>query len=157
PLEPRIAMSHATIQLGAVQPGQNSTFAGSVGRHATKDYQFQVNAPIIVGATLSGLSSNAELMLLNANKVQLASVSNGKATDTFTYTFSPGVSYARVLGLGRHPARYHLGVTATAVPAPESPTPTTTSHPTTTGGGSTAGSNVQESAQQLIAGVNTSI
>jgi hypothetical protein len=157
PLEPRIAMSHATIQLGAVQPGQNSSFASSVARNSTKDYQFQVNAPIIVGATLSGLSSNAEVMLLNANKVPLASFSNGRANDSFTYTFSPGVYYARVVDLGRHKAKYEISVTASALPTPApAPTPTLTpsspSAPTgSNSGGTTSKITVEQFATNLAA------
>ena len=94
PLERRIALSHATIQIGAVQPGLDRAFAGSMARHSTTDYQFQVNSQMIVGASLSGLSSNAELLLLNVNHSPLATFSNGRANDSFTYTFSPGVYYA---------------------------------------------------------------
>ena len=60
-LEPRIAMSHGTIQLGVVQPGQNSVVGGKLARYSVVDFEFQVNAPIIVGAKLAGLSANAEL------------------------------------------------------------------------------------------------
>jgi Bacterial pre-peptidase C-terminal domain len=125
PLEARIALSHATVQVGAVQPGQNSAFSGAVARRATKDYQFEVNSRTIVAVTLSGLSSNAELVLLDANKTPLASFSNGKANDSFTYTFSPGTYYAQVVGLGKRKAHYQLDVTATALPTPAS-TPSTT-------------------------------
>ncbi|HZW29452.1 MAG TPA: hypothetical protein VFF52_02030, partial [Isosphaeraceae bacterium] len=48
--------------------------------------------------------------------------------------------------------KYQLEVTATALPAP-----TTSSPPTTTAGGSTTGGNGQDTAQQLITAVNTSI
>jgi hypothetical protein len=85
-----------------------------VARNSTKDYEFQISSPIIVNATLSGLSSKAELVLLDANKAAVASFFNGSANDSFTYTFSPGVYYARVVGLGRHKANYQLDVTATS-------------------------------------------
>jgi hypothetical protein len=85
PLEPRIALSHASIVFGAVQPGQNSAFSGSVARNSTRDYQFQVDESMIVRTTLSGLSANAELVLLNAAKAPLASFASGRANDSFTY------------------------------------------------------------------------
>jgi hypothetical protein len=162
-LEPRLALSHTTIQVGAVLPGRDPTFTGSLERNSSSDYMFQVTGPIIVGATLSGLSSNAELVLLNSDKMPLATFSNGRANDSFTYTFSPGVYYARVFGLGRHKAHYQIALTVTALPAPESATP-----PASAGASSPPASNnpapqqgttvtAAEFASALWAQINTSV
>src|SRR5262245_51401694 len=87
PLEARIVLSHShghsSIQVGALQPGQDHAFRGKVKRRTETLYQFQVNSPMVVAATLSGLTSNAELILLDGNKAQLSSSSNGKADDSF--------------------------------------------------------------------------
>jgi hypothetical protein len=122
-LEPRIAMSHGTVQLGVVQPGQNSAVGGKLARYSLVDFEFQVNAPIIVGAKLSGLSANAELSLLNANKQVLSTFYNGKGNDSFIYSFAPGVYYARIVELSRRKSSYQIDVTATSLPTPKPVTP----------------------------------
>ena len=153
PLEARIVLSHghrhAAIQVGALQPGQDHAFHGRASRRAAALYQFQVDSSMIVTATLSGLSSNAALILRDANMAQLAIFSNGKSDDSFRYTFSPGTYYAQVVGLKKHKARYQLDIIATALPAPSPTAPqqtTTTTGPSqpggnTGGGGSGTGDN----------------
>jgi len=170
-LEPRIVLSHATVQVGAVSPGLDTTFAGRVARRKTVDYQFQVTSSTIVGVTLSGLSSNAELVLKDANKNALATFSNGKGDDSFTYTFAPGTYEADVAGMARRKARYHLEVMARAVPAPSSSTTAPNSaaggSKSSTGSGSQGGSgsstgsasaaDIEKVIQQTIAGMENSI
>src|SRR5262249_3724654 len=102
---------------------------------------FQVNSPMVVAATLSGLTSNAELILLDGNKAQLSSSSNGKADDSFRYTFAPGTYYAEVTGLSKHKARYQLTITATAPPAAKPNAPSQTTNRSSQGDGQTGNGN----------------
>ncbi len=151
-------MSTAPVQFGAVRAGEDAAFAGTVKAHSVKDYAFQVTAPIIVGARLSGLSSKGQLLLLDANRATMATFSSGRADDSFIYTFSPGTYYVRVAGLRGHKVKYHLDVTATALPTPPAPPgQTNQTNGNGSGNGSGNGGSVPASVEQVITGMNNSI
>jgi hypothetical protein len=129
--------TNATAELGVLQPGQNLVLNGSLKRNATQNYEFQVNAQMVVSATLSGLTGKAELILANAQMSPLGVYAHGKANDSFTFTFSPGVYYARVLSLGSAKTKYQIDVNAQASNTAPTMTPPTSTSPRATPTGST--------------------
>jgi hypothetical protein len=112
--------------LGAID-GRSIVKRDALNRRDRVDfYSFTLNRSSSVNLQLSGLRSNADLMLMNsAGQTMLRSSKGGKQAEQISGDMAAGTYYIKVLGRSKQTTKYSLGASATALPdVPPPPPPT---------------------------------
>jgi hypothetical protein len=93
------------------------SFNDYVGSSDTNDYyKFYISNTSNFSLTLSGMSADGDVQLLNSSGAVIQTSSNGgSTTDSITRTLNAGYYYARVYPYGGANTNYNLSLTATAI------------------------------------------